>query len=57
MEVKAEAFGKWARAWKLAPETVLMVDVDITLLKDLHHHGSVQNLKDRRKDVYALARL
>lgn len=38
-------------------EMVLMVDVDITLLKDLHHHGSVQNLKDRREDVYALTRV
>ena len=35
-------------------EMVLVVDVDLTLLKDLHHHGSVQNLKDRRDDVYAL---
>lgn len=35
-------------------EMVLVVDVDLTLLKDLHHHGSVQNLKDRRADVYAL---
>ncbi len=35
-------------------EMVLVVDVDLSLLKDLHHRGSVQNLKDRREDVYSL---
>ncbi|MBK7554892.1 MAG: bifunctional GNAT family N-acetyltransferase/carbon-nitrogen hydrolase family protein [Flavobacteriales bacterium] len=35
-------------------EMVLVVDVDLSLLKDLHHHGSVQNLKDRRADLYSL---
>lgn len=35
-------------------EMVLVVDVDLSLLKDLHHHGSVQNLKDRRSDLYTL---
>ncbi len=35
-------------------EMVLMVDVDLSLLKDLHHYGSVQNLKDRRTDLYEL---
>lgn len=36
-------------------EMVLVVDVDLSLLKDLHHFGSVQNLKDRRSDLYSLA--
>ena len=35
-------------------EMVLVVDVDLSLLKDLHHHGSVRNLKDRRDDLYTL---
>jgi predicted amidohydrolase/GNAT superfamily N-acetyltransferase len=35
-------------------EMVLVVDVDLSLLKDLHHRGSVQNLKDRREDIYRL---
>ena len=35
-------------------EMVLVVDVDLSLLKDLHHNGSVQNLKDRRTDLYEL---
>lgn len=35
-------------------EMVLVVDVDLSLLKDLHHYGSVQNLKDRRPDLYEL---
>ncbi len=35
-------------------EMVLIVDVDLELLKDLHHNGSVTNLKDRRKDLYRL---
>ncbi|MEZ4739338.1 MAG: bifunctional GNAT family N-acetyltransferase/carbon-nitrogen hydrolase family protein [Flavobacteriales bacterium] len=35
-------------------EMVLVVDVDLSLLKDLHHNGSVQNLKDRRPDLYRL---
>ncbi|WP_294223338.1 carbon-nitrogen hydrolase family protein [uncultured Chryseobacterium sp.] len=33
-------------------EMTLIVDVDLNLLKDLHHHGSVQVMKDRRKDLY-----
>jgi hypothetical protein len=36
---------------------VLVVDVDLSLLKDLHHNGSVQNLKDRRPDLYRLEML
>jgi predicted amidohydrolase/GNAT superfamily N-acetyltransferase len=35
-------------------EMVLVVDVDLSLLKDLHHNGSVQNLKDRRPELYDL---
>ncbi|MEO8589866.1 MAG: carbon-nitrogen hydrolase family protein [Flavobacteriales bacterium] len=35
-------------------EMVLVVDVDLSLLKDLHQYGSVQNLKDRRTDLYSL---
>lgn len=37
-------------------ETVLIVDVDLDLLKELHSHGSVTNLKDRRKDMYVIKR-
>lgn len=37
-------------------ETVLIVDVDLDLLKVLHSHGSVTNLKDRRKDLYTIIR-
>lgn len=35
-------------------EMTLVADVDIHLLMELHNHGSVHNLKDRRKDVYNL---
>jgi predicted amidohydrolase/GNAT superfamily N-acetyltransferase len=35
-------------------EMVLIVDVDMKLLKELNHKGSVKNLKDRRKDLYRL---
>lgn len=35
-------------------EMVLVVDVDLDLLKELHSLGSVRNLKDRRKDLYEL---
>jgi len=35
-------------------EMTLIVDVDVTLLDELHSLGSVRNLKDRRPDVYAL---
>jgi predicted amidohydrolase len=35
-------------------ETMLMADVDLDLLKHLHERGSVQNLKDRRLDLYGL---
>ncbi|HPM32420.1 MAG TPA: carbon-nitrogen hydrolase family protein [Chryseolinea sp.] len=35
-------------------EMVLIVDVDMELLKELNHKGSVKNLRDRRKDIYQL---
>lgn len=35
-------------------EMTLIVDVDLHLLKDLNHKGSVTILKDRRKDIYKL---
>ncbi len=37
-------------------EMILIVDVDLDLLKDLHYHGSVRTLTDRRKDLYSLTR-
>jgi predicted amidohydrolase len=33
-------------------EMVLVVDVDLHLLDELHHYGTVKVLKDRRKDLY-----
>ncbi|MFD2942121.1 GNAT family N-acetyltransferase [Flavobacterium notoginsengisoli] len=38
-------------------EMTLIVDVDLNLLKELHEHGSVKTLKDRRKDLYELKKL
>ncbi len=35
-------------------EMTLIVDVDLDLLKELHSHGSVRIMKDRRKDLYDL---
>ncbi|MGD7654453.1 MAG: nitrilase-related carbon-nitrogen hydrolase, partial [Verrucomicrobiales bacterium] len=35
-------------------EMVLIADVDMDLLKDLHNNGSVTNFKDRRQDLYTL---
>lgn len=35
-------------------EMTLIVDVDLDLLKELHEHGSVQTMKDRRHDLYQL---
>jgi len=37
-------------------EMILIADVDIGLLRELHELGSVRNLKDRRKDLYELRR-
>ncbi|MEO8795772.1 MAG: bifunctional GNAT family N-acetyltransferase/carbon-nitrogen hydrolase family protein [Daejeonella sp.] len=33
-------------------EMVLVVDVDLNALKELHHYGTVKTLKDRRQDLY-----
>ncbi|MCI5059281.1 MAG: carbon-nitrogen hydrolase family protein [Flavobacteriales bacterium] len=35
-------------------EMILVCDVDISLLLELHNFGSVKNLKDRRTDLYDL---
>ena len=35
-------------------ETIVVADVDMVLLKELHELGSVRNLKDRRKELYEL---
>jgi predicted amidohydrolase/GNAT superfamily N-acetyltransferase len=37
-------------------EMVLIADVDLDLLRELHEFGSVKNLKDRRKDIYEVKR-
>ncbi len=33
-------------------EMILVADIDLGLLRELHSFGAVKNLKDRRKDVY-----
>jgi len=38
-------------------EMILIADVDINLLRELHNYGSVKNLKDRRKDLYELKQI
>jgi len=35
-------------------EMILIADVDLDLLRELHQFGSVRNLKDRRKDIFEL---
>lgn len=35
-------------------EMILIADVDIDLLRELHEMGSVRNLKDRRTDIFEL---
>lgn len=35
-------------------EMTLIADVDLNLLKELHHYGSVRTLSDRRTDLYDL---
>ncbi|MFT5385119.1 MAG: putative amidohydrolase, partial [Saprospiraceae bacterium] len=35
-------------------EMILVADVDLDLLKELNQFGSVQNLKDRRRDIFEL---
>lgn len=38
-------------------EMTLIVDVDLNLLKELHEHGSVKTLKDRRSNLYEIKKL
>lgn len=38
-------------------EMILIADVDLTLLTELHLSGSVNNLLDRRKDLYELKKI
>lgn len=38
-------------------EMILIADVDIDLLRELHAHGSVRNLRDRRTDIYELKKV
>ncbi|MNE56157.1 hypothetical protein D3C80_1510480 [compost metagenome] len=38
-------------------EMTLIVDVDLKLLKELHHYGSVKTMRDRRTDLYEIKRL
>ena len=38
-------------------EMILVADVDLSLLNELHSFGSVRNLRDRRTDVYKLTLL
>jgi predicted amidohydrolase len=45
--------GKFAEATPNT-EMILVSDVDISLLNELHTYGSVRNLKDRRDDLYEL---
>jgi len=33
-------------------EMVVLADVDLYLLKELHEYGTVKTMKDRRKDLY-----
>ncbi|WP_234409044.1 hypothetical protein [Marinilabilia salmonicolor] len=35
-------------------EMILVADVDLDLLSELHAYGSVRNLRDRRTDVFDL---
>jgi predicted amidohydrolase/GNAT superfamily N-acetyltransferase len=38
-------------------EMTLIADVDLNLLKDLHHFGSVRTMQDRRTDLYEVRRM
>lgn len=38
-------------------EMILISDVDLKLLDELHSYGSVRNLRDRRKDFYEVKKL
>jgi hypothetical protein len=42
---------------QLKYKMTLIVDVDINLLKELHEHGSVNTMKDRRHDLYSLKQM
>lgn len=35
-------------------EMIVIADVDLDLITELHNHGSVKNLKDRRTDIFEL---
>lgn len=35
-------------------EMIVVSDVDLSLLTEIHNHGSVQTMKDRRHDLYSL---
>jgi predicted amidohydrolase len=35
-------------------EMIVIADVDLSSLDELHEYGSVQNLKDRRTDLYGI---
>jgi predicted amidohydrolase len=37
-------------------EMILVADVDLDLLRELHNYGAVKNLKDRRLDLYQVSR-
>lgn len=38
-------------------EMIVIVDVDISMLRELNQFGSVRNLRDRRTDIYKLSRV
>jgi predicted amidohydrolase len=38
-------------------EMIVIADVDLDLINELHNHGSVKNLKDRRTDIFELKKL
>ncbi len=38
-------------------EMILIADVDIGLLRELHQFGSVRNMRDRRKDLFELKKM
>jgi predicted amidohydrolase/GNAT superfamily N-acetyltransferase len=38
-------------------EMILIADVDVDLLTELHNYGSVKNLKDRRTDLFKLTKI
>jgi predicted amidohydrolase len=38
-------------------EMIVIADVDLDLITELHNHGSVKNLKDRRTDIFELKKI